>query len=114
MNKLYSRDCIRPIYLILLKWVIDTVNMTLLLPPHQDTCFREILSTIPHTKNRIGVDKWHKVLGELRYLPLAFPVSQLLFRYMQEYLIHIQVKRVPLTKGIHQALSDFHWLVKDM
>ena len=41
----------------LLEWVIDMVNMTLSLPPHQDNRFKEILAGIPCNQKWIGLDK---------------------------------------------------------
>ena len=50
----------------------------------------------------IGIDKWNQVLGELRYMSLALPVSQGLFIQMQEALKHVHGKRVILSNGVQQ------------
>ena len=69
-----------------------------------------ILSVIPHTQKRIGVDNWHRVLVELLYMEIALPGSKLFFSHMQKALCRIKFKRVNLTKGIHQALAYLLWL----
>ena len=30
------------VFQVLLVWVIDTINMTMLLPPHIESCFNEV------------------------------------------------------------------------
>ena len=37
-----------------------------------------------------------------------------LFSHMQEALRHVNDKRVTLTRGVHEALADFHWLAENM
>ena len=83
------------------------VNMILLLSPHQENLFKDILYAIPHTQKRIGVDKWHQVLGELISMGITLPVSRGLLNQIQENLRHVQGKRVMLTNCIHQVLEDF-------
>ena len=33
---------------------------------------------------------------------------------MQEALIHMEVKRLELTRGVYQSLADFCWLAEDL
>ena len=47
---------------VMLGWIIDTVNMTIALPPHREARLAEIMLEIPKTQKRISVKKWHKVL----------------------------------------------------
>ena len=70
---MYTGNCTWSTCQDLLGWVIDTFNMTLLLTPHQVSHFREIISAITCTRNRIDVDKWHWVLGELRSTEITLP-----------------------------------------
>ena len=63
LKNLYIVDCTWSTCQVLLWFMIDIVNMTLLLPLQQETCFSEILSAIPRTQKRIVGDNWHKVLG---------------------------------------------------
>ena len=86
------------------------VKMTLSLPPHQKNCFKKIISGITTIQTLIGVDKWHRVLGELRSMDIALPGAWALFSHIQEALYYVDDKRINLTRGFHQALEDFHWL----
>ena len=58
---------------VLLRWVIYTVNMTLSLPPHQEKRFKEILFVITTNHKRIGVDNWHHILENLRFVGISLP-----------------------------------------
>ena len=49
----------------MLGWIVESVNMTITLPPHRVARLKEIVSSILRTQNRLGVDKWHRVLGKL-------------------------------------------------
>lgn len=62
---------------------LDTVNMTVTLPPHRVERLAEILASIPLDQKRTSVRKWHKVLGELRSMSLALPGARHLFSHMQ-------------------------------
>ena len=114
LKKLDAGDCSWSTCKLLLGWVFDTINMKISLPPHRVDRFRDILAEIPATQKRISVNKWHRCLGELRSMLLALPGSRGLFRKMLEALRHVNGKRVPLTRGVHEALSDFQWLAEDM
>ena len=54
LKKLYAGDCNWSTYQVLMGWVVNTVHTTLLLSPHQENSFQEILSTIPRTQKRTG------------------------------------------------------------
>ena len=88
--------------------------MTITLPPHCVARLNEIVSSIPCTQHRLGVDKWHHVLGELRSMALALPGARGVFSQMKEALCHVKGKRVTLSTGVHEALSDFKWLAEDV
>ena len=60
------------------------------------------------------MDKWHKTLGELRSMALAFPGARGLFSQMHEALCHVKGKRVTLSPGVHDALGNFKWLSEDV
>ena len=60
LKNLYIVDCTWSTCQVLLWFMIDIVNMTLLLPLQQETCFSEILSAIPRTQKRIVGDNWHQ------------------------------------------------------
>ena len=65
IKKLKKGDCSWSTIKVMLGWIIDTINMVIKLPPHQEERLAEILTSIPCTQKRISVKKWHKVLGEL-------------------------------------------------
>ena len=63
VKKLRKGDCSWDTCKTVLGWVIDTVQMTIELPEHRVQRLGEILVSIPSTQKRIGVKKWHKILG---------------------------------------------------
>ena len=94
--------------------MVDSVNMMLSLLPHCAARFKEILDEIPTPQRRISVDKWCKVLEELRSMALALPEARGLFSHMQEALCHMKDKLISLTRSIHEALEDFCWMNEDL
>lgn len=114
MKKLLKGDCSWSTVKLVLGWIIDTVNMTIQLPPHRVDRLWEILDSIPRHQKRTSVKKWHKVLGELRSMSIALPGSRNMFGRLQKALSLQQKSRVTLNKGVHQALDDFRWLAKDL
>jgi hypothetical protein len=57
-----------------LSWLIDTVAMTMRLPPRRlQRLLVELLASIPVTQSRLSLDRWHKIPGELRSMSLALP-----------------------------------------
>ena len=114
LKKLDAGDCSWSTCQTMLGWIFDSVNMTIALPPHRVARLKEIVHAIPCTQRRVGVDKWHKILGELRSMALALPGARGLFSQMQEALFHVKGKRVTLSPGVHDALDDFKWLAEDV
>ena len=80
--------------------------MPITLPPHRVARLKEIVSSIPRTQHRVGVDKWHRVLGKLRSMTLTLPGARGLFSQTQEALFHVKGKRITLSTGVHEALED--------
>ena len=66
----------------MLGWIIDTVSMTIHLPPHRVERLAEILASIPAIQKRTSLKKWHKVLGELCLMALALPGARDMFSHM--------------------------------
>ena len=95
-------------------WVIDKDTIILSLPPHQENWFKEILEGIPCIQKRIGVDKWNQVLEDLCSMDITLPGFMGLFSHMQEGLNHVEGRSLVLTRGVHQAPSDFRWLSEDL
>ena len=114
IKKLEARDCSWSTCQTMLKWIVDSVNMTVTLPPYCVARLKEIIVSISCTQHRVGVDKWHRVLGKLCSMALALPGAKGFFSQMQEDLCHVKGKRVTLSTGVHEALSDFKWLAEDV
>jgi hypothetical protein len=114
MKKLLKGDCSWSTTKQVLGWIVDTVNMTIHLPPHRVERLAEILNSIPRRQKRTSVKKWHKVLGELRSMSIALPGSRNMFGRLQKALSFQHKSRVTLNKGVHQALDDFRWLAQDL
>ena len=110
LKKLRQGDCSWGTIKLVLGWIIDTVNMTIHLPPHRVDRLAEVLNSIPTNQRRTSVKKWHKVLGELRSMSLALPGSRNIFSTMQNALSMKKGARVALNKGVHHALDDFRWM----
>jgi len=98
----------------ILGWDIDTRQKTITLPPHRQQRLKEILDSVPMHQKRIGVTKWHSILGELRSMSLALPGARGLFSFLQKALQLQKGNRVPLTSDTHQALRDFRWILESL
>lgn len=99
----------------ILGWEVDTLAKTITLPIHRQQRLRDILDSIPPPhQQRIGITKWHQVLGELRSMALALPGSCGLFSFLQEALRQCKGKCVSLTADVHQALDNFRWIVDNI
>jgi hypothetical protein len=107
LKKLREGDCSWGTLKLILGWIINTINMTIQLPPHRVEQLAEILASIPSTHRCTSVKKWHSILGELRSMALALPVSRNIFSTMQHALSAKTGGRVALNKGVHDALDEF-------
>jgi hypothetical protein len=114
VKKLMKGDCSWSTIKTVLGWVIDTVSMTIHLPPHRIERLGEILSQIPRSQKRTSVKKWHRLLGELRSMSLALPGARHLFSHMQHALTTKSKGRIALRKGVHDAISDFQWILNNI
>ena len=115
LKKLRQGDCSWNTCKLVLGWIIDTVDMTMTLPPHRRDRLWEVLDSIPPTQKRTTARKWHTVLGELRSMSAALPGSRNLFCRLQHALTQRQNRhRLSLRRGVHQALDDFRWLARDL
>ena len=97
-----------------LGWIVDSVAMTLTLPPRRLARLADILSSIPPTQKRLALDKWYQILGELRSMSIALPASRGLFSSLQSAIRTRQGTRLRLDKGFHDALNDFRWIHQDL
>ena len=98
-----------------LGWIIDTLKMTIELPPHRVERLNEILASMPRSQKRVSVKKWQQVLGELRSMSIAIPGSRGLFSLLHEALRHQEPgARIRLSRGVHDCLDDFRWISNDL
>ncbi|KAL3822916.1 hypothetical protein ACHAXA_010699 [Cyclostephanos tholiformis] len=110
MKKLAAGDCSWGTVKQVLGWVIDTVDMTIALPPHRAACLLEILDSFPPSQRRTSTKRWHGALGELRSMALALPGARHVFSSMQNALSTQSKNRIALGNGVHDALADFRWM----
>ena len=107
-KKLREGDCSWGTFKLVLGWIIDTIHMTIQMPPHSIDQQAEILASIPSTQCCTSVKKWHSTLGELRLImALAFPGSCHIVSTMQHALAHKNGGQVTLHNGVQNALGDF-------
>ena len=95
----------------LLGWDVDSVQMTLNLPPHRLERLREVLQWIQPPRKRLAASKWHKLLGELRSMAPALPGTRGLFSVLQNALSRGDGHRVHLNHRVHDVAADFTELV---
>ena len=65
IKTLKKGDCSWSTIKVMLRWIIDTVNMVIKLPQHREERLAEILASILCTQKQMSVKKWYKVLGKL-------------------------------------------------
>jgi hypothetical protein len=70
----------------ILGWMVDTLAITIELPPHRLERLFELLHSVPPKHKRVSTNKWQKMLGELRSMVLAIPGGRGLFSVLQEVL----------------------------
>jgi hypothetical protein len=70
----------------ILGWVLETIEKTMEIPAHRIERLQDILDFILPTQKRVAVQKWHKVLGEMRSMSLALPGTHGLLLILQEAL----------------------------
>ena len=115
LNKLSKGDANWTTRKMVLGWIIDTARSTLELPPHKLDRLNELLASVPTTCKRISAKRWHKLLGELRSMLLAFPGGRGLFSTLQDAFRHHTLDgRLKLSAAVHDFLNDFRWLAKDL
>jgi hypothetical protein len=100
---------------IVLGWLIDTLALTIELPPHAVARLNEILVSIGLECSRIAVKTWQQVLGELRSMILGVPGARGLFSTLQAaFKQPADQGRLRLTPQVHDFLADFRWLARDL
>ena len=94
----------------MLGWILDSVDMTLTLPPRRLQRLADLLGSIAPLQKRLSLVRWYTLLGELRSMALALPGSRGLFSHLQQAIRSRQGNRLRLTPAFHRALDDFRWL----
>ena len=99
----------------ILGWDMDSVTLTLHLPPHRFARCKEVLSWLaPPRRKRIATAKWHQLLGELRSMSSALPGTRGLFSVLQEALSRGDRRRVRLNHHAYRTAADFRALVDSL
>ena len=97
---------------VILGWLIDTIAMTISLPPHRQERLLTLLGTLTKRK-RASVQEWHQLLGELRSMSLAIPGSRGCFSFLQ-HALRPGAKRITITQPVRDQLLDFLHLAQDV
>ena len=97
---------------VILGWLIDTISMTISLPPHRQERLLTLLGTITKRK-RASVQEWHQLLGELRSMSIAIPGSRGCFSFLQ-HALRPGAKRIHITQPVRDQLLDFLHLAQDI
>ena len=98
----------------MLGWDVDTIAMTLTLPPHRLDRLREVLSWLAPPRKRLSLTKWHQLLGELRSMSPALPGTRGLFSTLQDALSKGDLRRVRINRHVRAAAADFLLLVDSL
>jgi hypothetical protein len=65
LKKLQAGDCSWGTMKLVLRWIINTVEMTISLPLHRVAHLADILSSFPRDQRRTSAKRWHETLDEL-------------------------------------------------
>jgi hypothetical protein len=114
LKKLHAGDCSWGTMKLVLGWIINTVAMTITLPPHCVACLAGILNAFPATRRQTSMKRWHETLGELRSMSLALPGSRNVFSSMQNAMSSQSKGPIALGKGVHDALDSFWWMHRNI
>jgi hypothetical protein len=98
----------------MLGWDVDTVNLTLNLPPHRIERLRDVLQWLKPPRKRLAISKWHRLLGELRSMSPALPGTRGLFSTLQAALSRGDKHRVRLNQQVYDTAADFSALVDSL
>ena len=107
LKNLRKGDCSWDTIKLVLGWIVDTVSMTIHLPPHRIEHIWEILNSIPKSQQHAIMKKWHTVLGELRSTSITLPGAHNMFGCLQNAVS-------PKSKTRVEPLDDFRWIEKDL
>jgi hypothetical protein len=96
----------------MLGWLIDTVQSTITLPPHRLERLFAILDSVPTEQNRVSIQKWQQMLGELRAMAIAIPGARGIFSHLQAALQapNVNKGRIRVSNHVRATLDDFKWM----
>ena len=99
-----------------LGWILDTISMTIELPPHRTQRLQQLLDSGQPGQRRIATKQWHRVMGELRSMVVAIPGGKGLFSTLQEAFQDPEQHRhrLRLKKSAHDFLDDWRWLAASL
>jgi hypothetical protein len=98
---------------LILGWIIDTLSQTIELPEHRKERIKSLFDDL-RGKRRVGLRKWQKIIGELRFVSLAIPGSGGLFSALQLGLKHADKHRVRISQHIRHHIDDFERLATSL
>jgi hypothetical protein len=114
VKKLRKSDGAWATWKIILGWQLDTESLTIELTPQKQARLAEVLN-IPTSPNRMGMRKWQRLLGELRYMAFAIPGGRNMFSILQDALGNTDSRHsIKLDSHVHDALEDFRWMTTDL
>ena len=70
---------------VVLGWLVDTLQQTIELPPHQLQRLQDVFASL-RGKSKVTTKLWHRTLGELGSMSIAIPGSRGIFSLLQEGL----------------------------
>jgi hypothetical protein len=100
----------------ILGWILDTVRLAIELPVHRVARLFELLDSFPTDQLRVSTKKWQQLVGELRFMVLAFPGGRGLFSVLQQVL-KVRTEngtRLCLYIVVHTILKDFRLMATDL
>ena len=71
LKNIDSGDCTWLTCQVLFGWIIDSVNITISLPPHSADRLKEIMKKKPLTQKRVRGETWHHFLGDLQLMVIT-------------------------------------------
>jgi hypothetical protein len=71
---------------IILRWILDTVHLTVEIPAHRVARLFELLDSVPTHQRHVSIKKWQHLVGELRSTILAVPGGQGMFIFLHQVL----------------------------
>ena len=93
---------------VLLGWIVDSYNLTIILPLHYAEWLKEILDDIPPTHEHVILDTWYQIPRELWLMLIALTGASGLFRQIQEALLHVR------GNSVNGALTDFCCIAEEL